>query len=242
MSRAFTLAEVLITLGIIGIVAAMTLPTVISNNKKKTVEARLQKFYSVANQAIKLSELKNGPKELWKGCKGGYTATENKMACSDWYNIYLRDYLKTTKIEHFTNKYQYTLAYFPDGSLMVLKSGYDIFYYPFAKDYNEAKMSDTTRPHNGKQCFMFTFIPNSALNNVPYSKGKGIEPYKNLVCENKTDSNGNKTQVCNNITKEELQNNSKFGCNSISSSNRAYCTAFIQLNNWQIPENYPFKL
>ena len=32
---AFTLAEVLITLGIIGIVAAMTLPTIIQNNIKK---------------------------------------------------------------------------------------------------------------------------------------------------------------------------------------------------------------
>lgn len=34
----FTLAEVLITLGIIGIVAAMTLPTVITNVQKKVVE------------------------------------------------------------------------------------------------------------------------------------------------------------------------------------------------------------
>ena len=33
---AFTLAEVLITLGIIGVVAALTLPTLISNYKKQT--------------------------------------------------------------------------------------------------------------------------------------------------------------------------------------------------------------
>ena len=33
--KAFTLAEVLITLGIIGIVAAMTIPVMISNSKKE---------------------------------------------------------------------------------------------------------------------------------------------------------------------------------------------------------------
>ena len=40
----FTLAEVLITLGIIGIVAAMTLPSLLGNWKKKTIEARLKNF------------------------------------------------------------------------------------------------------------------------------------------------------------------------------------------------------
>jgi len=34
---AFTLAEVLITLGVIGIVAAMTLPTLIANYKNKVL-------------------------------------------------------------------------------------------------------------------------------------------------------------------------------------------------------------
>lgn len=72
MSKAFTLAEVLITLGIIGIVAAMTLPTVISNHKKKTIETRLQKFYSVANQAIKLSELKNAQKSIGQHVQMGF--------------------------------------------------------------------------------------------------------------------------------------------------------------------------
>ena len=51
----FTLAEVLITLGIIGVVAAMTLPNVIAGYRKKTVETRLAKLYSSINNAIKLS-------------------------------------------------------------------------------------------------------------------------------------------------------------------------------------------
>lgn len=36
MKKAFTLAEVLITLGIIGVVAAITLPTLIANYQKKS--------------------------------------------------------------------------------------------------------------------------------------------------------------------------------------------------------------
>lgn len=49
---AFTLAEVLITLGIIGIVAAMTLPSVINKIQNKDKTARLKKFYSSINQAV----------------------------------------------------------------------------------------------------------------------------------------------------------------------------------------------
>lgn len=40
---AFTLAEVLITLGIIGVVAAMTLPTLIANYQKRQTVVQLKK-------------------------------------------------------------------------------------------------------------------------------------------------------------------------------------------------------
>ena len=42
---AFTLAEVLITLGIIGVVAALTLPSLIENHKKQVIVSRLNKVY-----------------------------------------------------------------------------------------------------------------------------------------------------------------------------------------------------
>ncbi len=56
MKKGFTLAEVLITLGIIGIVAAMTIPTLISKIQKQQIEAQLKENYSVIAQAMKLSE------------------------------------------------------------------------------------------------------------------------------------------------------------------------------------------
>ena len=49
---AFTLAEVLITLGIIGVVAAMTLPAVINNLKHKELETAFKKQYSILSQVM----------------------------------------------------------------------------------------------------------------------------------------------------------------------------------------------
>lgn len=51
----FTLAEVLITLGIIGVVAAMTIPTLISNTRGLEYRNKFKKNLSVLNQAIKLN-------------------------------------------------------------------------------------------------------------------------------------------------------------------------------------------
>jgi prepilin-type N-terminal cleavage/methylation domain-containing protein len=44
----FTLAEVLITLGIIGVVAAIVMPSVMTNYTYKTVGVKLSKFVSQA--------------------------------------------------------------------------------------------------------------------------------------------------------------------------------------------------
>lgn len=50
--QAFTLAEVLITLGIIGVVAAMTIPTLIKNYQKDQTITQLKKTYSMLSTAI----------------------------------------------------------------------------------------------------------------------------------------------------------------------------------------------
>lgn len=50
--KAFTIAEVLITLGIIGVVAAMTLPSLVNRTRQKELETAFQKQYSVLQQAI----------------------------------------------------------------------------------------------------------------------------------------------------------------------------------------------
>ena len=52
INKAFTLAEVLITLGIIGVVAALTLPALIQNYQKGQTVAQLKKSYSVVQNAL----------------------------------------------------------------------------------------------------------------------------------------------------------------------------------------------
>lgn len=52
MKKGFTLAEVLITLGVIGIVATLTMPTLIQNGNKKSYGTALAKAYNVFNQAM----------------------------------------------------------------------------------------------------------------------------------------------------------------------------------------------
>ena len=52
--NAFTLAEVLITLGIIGVVAALTLPTLIKKYEAKALETQFEKAYSVLSQSNRM--------------------------------------------------------------------------------------------------------------------------------------------------------------------------------------------
>ena len=48
----FTLAEVLITLGIIGIVASMTMPAIVANYRSSVLESQFKKSYSILSQAL----------------------------------------------------------------------------------------------------------------------------------------------------------------------------------------------
>ncbi len=49
--KAFTLAEVLVTLGIIGVVSAMTVPALMQNHQRKTYVTQMHKFYNELQQA-----------------------------------------------------------------------------------------------------------------------------------------------------------------------------------------------
>lgn len=52
MRRGFTLAEVLVTLGIIGVVSAMTVPTLMQNYQRKSYVTQLHKVYNEFSQAL----------------------------------------------------------------------------------------------------------------------------------------------------------------------------------------------
>ena len=61
---AFTLAEVLITLGVIGVVSALTLPSVIANYKEKVLVTQVQKAYSEMQNALKLYSAQNNCSDI----------------------------------------------------------------------------------------------------------------------------------------------------------------------------------
>lgn len=62
---AFTLAEVLITLGIIGIVAAMTIPTLIQKNFEKQTVTKLRETQSILAQTLRMAEEEYGDPTGW---------------------------------------------------------------------------------------------------------------------------------------------------------------------------------
>ena len=70
---AFTLAEVLITLGIIGVVAALTLPSLIQKYQDQVLENQLKKMYSTLSQGIQKAMADDGVSkfsdtELFQSC------------------------------------------------------------------------------------------------------------------------------------------------------------------------------
>ena len=62
---AFTLAETLITLGIIGIVAALTIPSIIQSRTEKATVVKLKKTYSTIQHAFDMAIAEYGPVSSW---------------------------------------------------------------------------------------------------------------------------------------------------------------------------------
>lgn len=95
MKKAFTLAEVLITLGIIGVVAALTMPMLIGHFEKTTTATKLKKFYSVMAQATDKAMSENGDWSTW----------DYSLSAKDFFNKYYASNLKVVKTMcKFSNK------------------------------------------------------------------------------------------------------------------------------------------
>lgn len=79
--KSFTLAEVLTTIGIIGIVAAMTLPNIINKAEKYILKNQFRKTYSVLQQALLKSQADLGYKPACFYIKPGgkLTTTSNNQ-------------------------------------------------------------------------------------------------------------------------------------------------------------------
>jgi len=171
---AFTLAEVLITLAIIGVVATMTIPTLISNYKKHVAEVKLSRFNSIMNQVIRLASVEHGSTSTW-----------NMSNLEVFYNSYMAPYLRVTKLEKLSET---TYAvYLADGTAFSLYMPGDAPHFTF---YLDASDLSTNQPQLlGRNTFVFLFYPfnGSSLTadahcNSPYlGEGTGLVPYFYLL-------------------------------------------------------------
>ncbi len=88
---AFTLAETLIVMGIIGVVAALTLPNLNSSTGDKEKVAKLQKIYSNLNDAFARAQAVYGPFDEW-----GISQTNSDSDCEK-FGERLTEFMKISK-------------------------------------------------------------------------------------------------------------------------------------------------
>ena len=227
---AFTLAEVLITLGVIGVVAAMTLPTLIQNYKKHEVETKLAKFYTVMNQAVTRAEAVYGDKKEWGAIGNGFELDENgnpdrtKSIPKAWFDKYLKLYLNVA--DEKTGIDGRVLLTFSDGTFATISSNSIIFYVNkkyYKETVNQNGTGSVDESGAGTTIFYFAMWPTWKA--ATYHYNKGIEPYANTVTSIK-----------------EFKNASWGGCYNEKSPNQGlFCCKLIQLNGWKIPKDYPLK-
>lgn len=85
--KAFTLAEILITLGIVGIVSALTIPTLIQNYKKQVLVNQLRKAMSEISQGLQLMMAEDEVTSLTQiNGAVSYCSSQNRFE-TDWHCI-----------------------------------------------------------------------------------------------------------------------------------------------------------
>ena len=137
---AFTLAEVLITLGIIGVVAAMTLPTLIQKYQEKDTVTALKKFYSSISQAYIYAKNEYGYPDIW------YPENASRGVLSDIMLDNFAKFMKTTKICH-TNK-----GCFPDVKYKKIDGNY-------TSNWNERTDTSKLITSDGMSVFFYSYGP-----------------------------------------------------------------------------------
>lgn len=113
-TKGFTLAEVLITLGIIGVVAALTIPSLIQRQQEKATVTALKKAYTNFSQAYTLAVQDNGTPDTW-----GLVGVASPQGAENILNI-MTPYLKTIKICGRNP------GCFPDSTLFLKGTGFNM--------------------------------------------------------------------------------------------------------------------
>jgi len=159
----FTLAEVLITLVIIGIIAAITVPNMINNHNKIIWATQLKKTYSILSQGFSKMLFDDGVKSLddvslINHLSGNCSFLSHDDGCGYFYNN-LKKYFNVLTIKNIENeKYSriltslgitnsntiYDAVYFNDGSILLFQ-----IYKPAD---NQGIDCETIKSAGGKLC------------------------------------------------------------------------------------------
>ena len=222
MKMAFTLAEVLITLGIIGIVSILLLSRVFEDTQKKQTALKLQKSYSVLYNAYKFAVAEHGVAENW----------DYSLPVKDFYIKYLSPYLIEKicdKNEGMCKKYKnnrcpgcdYNYYYTP---AVILADG---TYLAFAKDNGFFISLDINGPEKpntyGRDIF------NLQIHNVV-----------NKSCHYK-DRFGFFCQWCGACQHAGgTRNRTHWTSRSCSKTNATSCGGLIEFDGWKISDDYPW--
>ena len=237
---AFTLAEVLITLAIIGIVAALTIPALITKYKKTVTVNKLKKFYSVMSNATNLAIAEYGPMENWDG----FSSAHNPEEVKNWFHKYLKPYVKIIDEgteDDVTGNIRY-YATFADGSFMMLNN-----WAANTPDIDEETGEDNNHVKDNFNglVHIYYFTDRKAFKNAEYTK-RCVNQFSFLFYNqfNKRYSFQPYTwQVTKpeDYNREYILNNIKRDLESESSSGPQMCSALIMLDGWEIKDDYPVK-
>lgn len=221
--KGFTLSEVLITLGIIGVVAAITIPGLITNYRKHVAATTLEKSISTLNQTIKLSENENGELETW----------DKSLPQEEFIDKYFRPYIKIMQTCNPITKCGYK-SQTPWKNLTGAAAG--IYGTPnhrgrtpfIAMDgilYTFGFINDGGAPDSNNDKIIIIDINNSR---GPNQFGKDI-----FFLYRKDEAS---------IYPYGADKSSKEIRNDCSKNGQGlYCAAWIRENGWKIPSDYPWN-
>ena len=233
MSKAaFTLAEVLITLGIIGVVAAMTMPALITKHQKQVTVTSLKKIYTTMSQAKQLSETQNGAMEYWD-----FPPTFDKSDIEQFFDKYFRPYMQV--IGECESEKSCSSIYTAERPIYILKDGTQIIFSPNAQSdtLNSAKKyihtcidtNGNKGPNRyGKDMFVINIYPQKGA--VLFGQASDFDPIPKGREELKTGisiNSGTETSCCSH------------SC-PVQYAKYYNCGALIQADGWQIKDDYPW--
>jgi prepilin-type N-terminal cleavage/methylation domain-containing protein len=225
---AFTLAEILIAIGIIGIVAAITIPTLINGYQKKAMASKLKQTHAMLTNVIRMSEEENGTLTNDE-IKSGVNLYSNdvKGFFKKYFVPYMSgvSYLKTTGVKTPANRQ--SLSIFSD-SAYCLNNGTCFYFmnHSTAYYYIVVDLNGPSKPNKvGHDVFYFALHFN---NKGAYLDGQVYNVNKNTTLSSLYDNGKQDGGSCNNY---------KSGW-----ANGSACTEIIIRNGWKIPNDsrYPW--